>query len=112
MTWTVSYDGSVRRLGLTAGLLAAVIDQQVTTLRTYRAADGAPLATGPGWPAVEIDGLLAARGQALVWGRQGRDLDHHAGDRFARLCDLSAGVDGGVHRRRGAEPAAGIRVSP
>jgi hypothetical protein len=83
-------DQRVTRLRvLRDSLVAVVADQHGLGLRTWSSSDLAAAGSGPRWSDVEVDGLLTAGHRAVLWGRQGTDLDFSAGIPWLRVCELS-----------------------
>ncbi|GIG23251.1 hypothetical protein Cch01nite_39750 [Cellulomonas chitinilytica] len=79
----------VTRLRLLGGTVVAVVaDARDVALRAWSGPDLTPDASGPRWSGVEVDGLLAAGRRAVLWGRQGPDLDFSAGTPWLRVCEL------------------------
>jgi hypothetical protein len=83
-------DQRVTRLRvLRDSLVALVADEHGLGLRTWSSSDLAAAGSGPSWSDVEVDGLLTAGHRAVLWGRQGGDLDFSAGTPWLRVCELS-----------------------
>jgi hypothetical protein len=82
----------VRRLQVTESVVAVVADGESLMLRVWSKQDLTPGGTGPQWSGVETDGLLAGGARAVLWGRQGRDLDFSAGSPWLRICKLGDSV--------------------
>ena len=78
----------VRRLQIRESVVALVAGGESLRLRLWSQPDLTPGGAGPQWSGVETDGLLATGSRAVLWGRQGRDLDFSAGSPWFRVCKL------------------------
>lgn len=79
----------VRRVRLADSVVAVLADGDGLRLRTWSRPNLDPGGPGLRWSEVETDGLLTRGDRAVLWGRQGADLDFSAGSPWLRLCELS-----------------------